>query len=283
MESRVSSAKKDVLISDNLPTVLIGEGINPNGNAKLTETLKRGEMSLVRELAISQVEAGADILDVNASVDGLDEVELLPKVLEEVLNVTDVPVSIDTNNPAALATALELCPGKPIINSVTGEAKSLNYILPLVKESGAAVFALLVDDNGIPKDPEGRLAIARNIISKTDAMGIPKEDVIIDCLALTVGAENTAALTTLETIRRVKYELTVNQTLGASNVSYGLPEREVINNSFLALAIEGGVTCPILDIKKQRLSVMGIDLVLGRDQFAQRFIQYYNKKLTSGT
>jgi 5-methyltetrahydrofolate--homocysteine methyltransferase len=272
METRVSSATREVLITDEGPTVLIGERINPSGKKKLAEDLKSGDFQVLRTEAIAQVEAGADILDLNVVCPGVDEITLLPTVIETVMTTVDVPLCIDINNPVALKEALKVYKGKPIVNSVTGEENSLKAVLPLVKEYGAAVIGLTIDDEGIPKDPDRRVAIAHKIIERAGSLEIPPEDVIIDCLALTVGADARAALTTLEAIRKVKEQLAVNQTLGASNISYGLPDRTVVNHTFLALAIWSGVTCPTVDVAKIRPAILSIDLILARDQFAQRYI-----------
>ncbi|MBW1797408.1 MAG: dihydropteroate synthase [Deltaproteobacteria bacterium] len=278
METKVSSATREVFIGDHRPTVLIGERINPTGKKMLSAALKSGDMEVVRREAVAQVDAGADILDVNVVAPGVDEVALLPQVVRVVMETVEVPLSIDINNPKALEAALKIYQGKPIVNSVTGEEESLNIIFPLVKEYGAAVICLAIDESGIPKDPEKRVAIAHKIVERAEAFGIPREDIIIDSLALTVGADDKAALATLEAIRGVKAELGVNQTLGSSNISFGLPDRQVINQAFLALAIEAGVTCPTVNAAKVRQAVLATDLILGRDRFAQRYIRDYSQR-----
>lgn len=278
METKVSSATQEVLIGDHRPTVVIGERINPTGKKRLSAALKAGDMEVVRREAVAQVEAGADILDVNVVAPGVDEVALLPRVVKVVMESVEVPLSIDINNPKALEASLKIYQGKPIVNSVTGEEESLNGVLPLVKEYGAAVIGLTIDESGIPKDPEKRVAIGHKIIERAEAFGISREEIIIDCLALTVGADDKAALATLEAIRGVKAELGVNQTLGSSNISFGLPDRHVINHAFLALAIEAGVTCPTVDAAKVRQAVLATDLILGRDRFAQRYIKDYTQR-----
>jgi 5-methyltetrahydrofolate--homocysteine methyltransferase len=274
----VRSASQEILIGDNGPTVLIGERINPTGKKKLATALKAGDIDVVRIEALSQVKAGADILDVNVVTSGVDEIYLLPKVIEAIMETTQVPLSIDINNPRALEAALKVYDGKPIVNSVTGEDESLNTILPLVKKYETAVIGLTLDKNGIPKEPEKRLDIANKIIEKAGSFGIPREDILIDCLALTVGADSRAALGTIQAIREVREQLGVNQTLGASNISFGLPDRQVINHAFLALAIQAGVTCPTVDVVKVRTTILAIDLLLGRDRFAQRYIKDYNQR-----
>lgn len=280
MKTKVSSANQEVVIGYDLPTVLIGERINPSGKKKLAAALKEGNLEILRKEAVAQMDAGADILDVNVVTSGVDEIALLPKAVETLMETLDVPLSIDFNNPEALKGALKIYQGKPIVNSVSGEEKSLNEILPLVKEYGATVIGLTIDDEGIPKDPEKRVAIAHKIIERAGSLGIPREDVIIDCLAMTIGSDTNAGQVTLEAIRRVKEELGVNQNLGASNISYGLPNREVINHAFLAVAITAGVTCPTVNVAKVRSAVLAADLILGRDRYAMRYLKDYRKGLS---
>ncbi len=278
MKTRVASATKEVLISDDQPTVLIGERINPTGKNKLTAALQVGDMELVRKEAIAQVQAGADILEVNVGTSGIDETTLLPQVIQAVTGAVDVPLCLDSTNPQALEVALKTYRGKPIVNSVNGEEHSLEKILPLVKKYGAAIIGLTMDDEGISMDPDRRVAIAHKIVDRAEMLGIPREDIIIDCLALTIAADNSAGQVTLQAIRKVKAELGVNQTLGASNISYGLPDRDVLNSAFLSLAIAAGVTCPIADIAKVRQTVLATDLLLGHDKYAQRYIKNYRHR-----
>ncbi|HUV45072.1 MAG TPA: dihydropteroate synthase [Dehalococcoidales bacterium] len=278
MHTIVSSATREVVIGDDQPTVLIGERINPTGRKKLEAALEAGDMELLRREAVAQVEAGADILDVNVGSSGVDEVGLLAQVVQAVAETVDVPLSLDSDNPGALEAALKVYRGKPIINSVTGQERSLAEVLPLVKGHGAAVIALTMDDEGIPADPARRVAIAQKIIERAESLGIPREDVIIDCLVLTVATESDAALVTLEAVRQVREELGVNQTLGASNVSYGLPERNVLNSAFLAMAINAGVTCPTVNAARVRQAVLATDLLLGRDRYARRYIKDYRQR-----
>jgi len=219
---------------------------------------------------------------VNVGVVGIDEVDLLPRAASAIMETVDVPLCFDSHNPKALEAALRAYRGKPIINSVTGAEDSLREILPLAREYGAAVVGLTVDDRGIPQDVERRVAIAHRIVERAEAVGIPREDVIIDCLVLTLGSNTGAGLVTLEAVARVKAELGVNQTLGASNVSYGLPDRELLNGAFLALAISAGVTCPTVDVAKVRPFVLAADLVLGRDNYALRYIRAYRERQSAG-
>lgn len=278
METKISSAKKEIIISDKGPTVLIGERINPTGKKKLAGALKAGDFDVVRQEAIAQVEAGANILDVNVVTPDVDELSVLPKAIETIMAAVDVPLCIDINNPAALKEALKVYEGKPIVNSVSAEEKFLNEVLPLVKEYGAAVIGLTLDEGGIPKEPEKRLKAACKIIERAESLGIPREDIIIDCLALALGSDDQAGFVTLQTVRKVKAELGVNQTLGSSNISFGLPDRPLVNKAFLSLAIEAGVTCPTVDAAKVRSTILATDLILGRDRFSQRFIKDYRQR-----
>jgi 5-methyltetrahydrofolate--homocysteine methyltransferase len=237
----------------------------------------------VRAEALAQIQAGADILDVNVGAAGVDEVDLLPRAVKLVLETVGAPVAIDTADREALAAALamhrEVNPdGKPLVNSVNGEEASLKRVLPLVAEYGTAVIGLCMDDDGIPETPEKRLAVAKKIVERAEALGIRREDILIDCLALTVGADSQAGWTTLEAIRLVKAELGVNMALGASNVSFGLPDRETINGAFLAMAIARGLNCPIVDAAKVAHYIQAADLALGRDEYAMRYLKAYRKR-----
>ncbi len=284
METILKSARQTVIISPEKPTVLIGERINPTGKKRLAAALSEGNLDIVRTEAEAQVEAGADVLDVNVGATGVDEVDLLPKAVRLVMETVQVPVCIDSANAEALRAAVtmhkELAPeGKPLVNSVNGEEANLEWVLPLVAEYKTAVIGLAMDDEGIPPTAEGRLAVARKIVGRAGALGISREDVVIDCLALTVGADDSqAARITLEAIRMVREELGVNMTLGASNVSFGLPEREVVSWAFLAMAIQDGVSCPIVDAAKVRPAILATDLLLGRDEYALRYIRAYKKR-----
>jgi 5-methyltetrahydrofolate--homocysteine methyltransferase len=278
METRITSSTREVLISHDRPTVLIGERINPAGKKKLAESLKTGNMDIVRKEAIEQVKAGADILDVNVTVFGLDERPILPLAIQAVMEVTDVPICIDCVNLEALEAALKIYKGKPLINSVSGEERSLQRVLPLVKMYGTAVVGLTQDDNGIPKDAATRIAIAEKIVNRAEKMGIPREDIVIDCLALAIGADPLSAVIALETIRTIKARLGVNITLGASNISFGMPDRSLINASYLAMTIAAGVTCPVVDVAKVRSAVLATDLLLSKDKRARRYIQSYRDR-----
>jgi 5-methyltetrahydrofolate--homocysteine methyltransferase len=273
----VSSATREVIIGGNRPTVLIGERINPTGKKRLAEALRAGDLSVAREEAVAQVAAGADILDVNVGATGVDEVTMLPLAIKAVAEVVDVPLCIDSRKVDALRAALAICPGRPIVNSVTGEESSLQEILPLVKEYGVPVIGLTLDEKGIPADAQARVEIAYRIVERAEALGIPREDVIIDCLTLSLGANVQAGLATLEATRRVKDELGVNQTQGASNISHGLPNRPALTGAYLGMGIQAGLTCPTVDVALVRLAVLSADLVLGRDNYAMRFIAAFRE------
>jgi 5-methyltetrahydrofolate--homocysteine methyltransferase len=283
METVLKGTGQEVVIGGDRPTVVIGERINPTGKKRLAAALLAGDLTIVREEALEQVEAGADVLDVNVGVAGVDETDLLPRAVQLVMETVDVPICIDSSNAEALALALQVHretnpAGKPLLNSVNGEEASLEQVLPLVSEYGAAVIGLCMDDDGIPGTAEGRLAVAKKIVKEAQRAGIAREDVIIDCLAMTVGADASAGRTTLEAIRLVREELGVNLALGASNVSFGLPERETINGNFLAMVIMAGVNCPLVDAAKVRQHILAADLLLGRDDYAMRYIKAYRRR-----
>lgn len=275
METRISGAEKQVVIGDKRPTVLIGERINPTGKKKMSEALKAGDLEIIGNEARAQAEAGADIIDVNINAIGVDEVTMLPRAVQAVMATVDIPLCLDSPNPEALEAALKVYHGKPLINSVTGEEHSLDKILPLVKKYGTAVIGLTQDDNGVPAGSEQRAAIARKIVERAEAMGIPREDIVIDCLALAVGADPKSGLVAIETACRIRAELGVNLTLGVSNISFGLPDRNLISNAFVAIAIAAGITCLIVDVAKVRPFVLAADVILGTDNYAMRYIKAY--------
>ncbi len=278
MKTRLwSPGRKEVIIGDNLPTVLIGERINPFGKGLVKEALISGALEPIREEALKQVETGADILNVSVNAFGIDEGVILPRVGSEIIKAVDVPLCLESRNPVALEEALKLGFGKPIISSVTGEGQVLEEILPLVKKYNTAVVALASDAAGIPKEPLRRLEIINHIIEQTDEMKIAREDVLVDCIAESSAVNDQAAIVTLETMRIVKRELGVNLVLGASNVSFGLPNRTMINSVFLALAIQAGLTCAIVNVAKMKPYIMATNLLLGRDPWARQYVSYYRR------
>jgi 5-methyltetrahydrofolate--homocysteine methyltransferase len=271
------SKANEVLIDSQGPMVIIGEKINPTGHKKLAAALQEGNYDYVRDLALRQVAWGADVLDINVGVPGLDDVALMPEIVKLVINCVDVPLCLDSPNPAALAAGLAVVPGKPLVNSVSGEESRLKSILPLVKDREAVVIGLTMDDNGIPNDPEARVAIAEKILERAARIGIPKEDVIIDPLVMSVSSDSQAGMITLRTIELIHRVLGTNINLGASNVSFGLPDRQTVNQAFLALAMSGGATCAITDPMKLTGIIRATDLLLGRDEFSVRFIRYFRQ------
>jgi 5-methyltetrahydrofolate--homocysteine methyltransferase len=268
---------KEVVIGDNLPTVLIGECINPFGKGPVKEALLSGTMESIREEALKQVEAGADILNVSVNAFGIDEGVVFPRVTSEIIKALDVPLCLESRNPVALEEALKLGCGKPIISSVTGEDRILDEILPLVRKYNTVVVTLTSDAAGIPKEPLKRLQIIKEIIDRTDRINIPREDVLVDCIAESSAVNDQAAIVTLETMKIVKRELGVNLVLGASNVSFGLPNRTVINSVFLSLAIQTGLTCAIVNAAKMKPYILATDLLLGRDPRARQYVTYHRR------
>jgi 5-methyltetrahydrofolate--homocysteine methyltransferase len=275
MKTTLKGASRKVIIDTEGPVVIIGECINPTRRKKLVSTLQAGDFSYVLELAESQVKSGADVLDVNVGFPGVDDVKLLPETVLAIKEKLDIPLCIDSPNPKAIEAALKVAGGKCLINSVNGEERSLAALLPVAKEYGSAIIGLCMDDDGITHEPEKRLAIAEKILNRAVQLGIDAEDVVIDPLAMAVSADPRACLVTLETIRLVHQKLGLNITQGASNISFGLPNREVLNASFMALAILNGLTCPIANPEKITSMVRATDLVLGRDDYAVRFVEHF--------
>lgn len=269
---------KEVLIDTEGPVVIIGECINPTGRKKLVSTLLENNMDYVLELAKKQIDEGADVLDVNVGFPGVDDARLLPETVKVLQDNFDVPLCVDSPNPAAIEAALRVARGKCLINSVNGEERSLNALLPLAREFGAAIIGLCMDDDGITHDPEKRLSIAEKIIERAIRAGIKQEDVIIDPLAMAVSADPRACIVTLETIRLVHQKLGNNITQGASNISFGLPDRESLNAAFMAMSIYNGLSCPIANPEKMTAIVRAADLLLGRDDYAVRFVDHFQQK-----
>lgn len=275
MQTILKSNSKEVIIGIDKPFVIIGEKINPTGMKKLGQALVDGNMEYVLQLAQRQVAWGADVLDVNVGHPQINEVAMMPVVVEAVKSAVDVPLCIDSNDPKILAAGLKVAPGKPLINSVNGEEKQLASVLPLVKERGAAVLGLTIGEDGIPATAEERLVVAGIIIERAAKMGIPIEDIIIDPLVMTVGHNSKAATVTLKAIELIRKEYGVNMSLGASNVSFGLPDRHSVNSAFISLAIQAGVTCSITDPIKLGSSIRATDLLLGKDANSMRYLKYF--------
>jgi len=275
MHTILKSNSKEVTIGIDKPFVMIGEKINPTGIKKLGQALVDKNMEYVQYLAKRQVDWGADVLDVNVGHPQIDEAEIIPMVVEAIKSVVDVPLCIDSNEPKILEAGLKVAPGKPLVNSVNGEEKQLASVLPIVKDRGAAVIGLTIGDEGIPATPEGRLAAAGKIIERAAKIGIPIEDIIIDPLVMTVGHNSSAALVTLKTIELIRQEFGVNMSLGASNVSFGLPDRHSVNAALLSLAMQAGATCSITDPIKLGSSIRATDLLLGKDANSIRYLKYF--------
>lgn len=274
METTITSPEQEVVISPEHPFVIIGERINPTGRKTLSAEMAQRDFSRVEVDAIAQVEAGAHMLDVNAGIPLVDEPALLTEAIQIVQSVTDVPLSIDSSVVEALEAGLDAYEGKPLVNSVTGEEERLERILPLVKDHGAAVIGICNDESGISEDPEERFAIARKIVERAEKIGIPREDVIIDPLAMPIGAVSSAGASLFEIVRRCRQELGVNTVCGASNVSFGLPGRDTLNATFLSMAMAAGMTCAITNpLERQiRLAIMAADVMLGHDENCQRWL-----------
>lgn len=269
---------KEVQINTNGPVIVIGECINPTRRKKLVSTLQEGNFEYVLELARQQIDDLADILDVNVGFPGVDDVKILPAAVLTIQNKFDVPLCLDSPNPKAIEAALKVVTGKCLINSVNGEEASMRAMLPIAKEYGAAIICLAMDGNGIPRDPVKRLSVAEKIVDRAVKEGIKQENLIIDPLAMAVSADPEACHVTLETIKLVHEKLGLNITLGASNISFGLPGRETLNSSFMALSILYGLTCPIANPGKIVPFIRATDLILGRDDYAMRFIRACHNK-----
>lgn len=280
METTLHSKTKTVVIGPGHPFVMIGERINPTGRKKLGEEMAAGDYSRVRRDAEAQVAAGAQMLDVNAGYPLGDEVAMLAEAVRQVMSVTDVPLCFDSSIVEALEAALAVYPGKALINSVTGEDERLERILPLVKKYDAAVIGMANDETGISNDPEVRLAVAQKIVDRARDYNIPIENIIIDPLCLTVSADTEAAKNTLRAMELIRRELGVNMSLGASNVSFGIPDRSPVNAAFLAMGMWCGLTCSITDPTNPviRQAVLAGDLLLGNDPYASTWIAQYRER-----
>ena len=266
-ETVLSSATKEVVIGFDRPFVIIGERINPTGRKKLAEEMAAGNFETVVADAIAQVEAGAQMLDVNAGIPLADEPAILAQAIELVQGVTDVPLCIDSSIVAALESGLAVYQGKALVNSVTGEEDRLESVLPLVAKHAAAVVAITNDETGISEDPDERFEIARKIVERAADYGIPKEDVVVDPLVMPIGAIGSAGRQVFRIVRRLREELGVNTTCGASNVSFGLPNRPALNAAFLPMAIASGLTSAITSPLHAEMlqAVKAADVMMGND------------------
>ena len=280
----VSSETREVVIGFERPFVLIGERINPTGRRLLAEEMKKGDFSRVETDALSQVGAGAQMLDVNAGIPLADEPALLARAVELVQSLTDTPLSIDSSIVAALESGLLAYRGKALVNSVTGEEERLEQVLPLIAKHGAAVVAISNDETGISEDPDVRFEVAKKIVGRAADHGIPREDVVVDPLVMPIGAMATAGRQVFHLIRRLRDELGVNTTCGASNISFGLPNRAGINAAFLAMAIGAGMTSAITNPLEAeiRQSIMAADVLNGRDPNCATWIKTYREPPAAG-
>jgi 5-methyltetrahydrofolate--homocysteine methyltransferase len=273
----VSSASREVVIGFDRPFVIIGERINPTGRKVLAAEMAAGDFTRVEADALAQVEAGARMLDVNAGIPLADEPAILARAVQLVQSITDVPLSIDSSIVAALESGLEVYQGKALVNSVTGEEERLESVLPLVKKHGAAVVAISNDETGISEDPDVRFEVAKKIVERAADHGIPHSDVLVDPLVMPIGAINQAGRQVMALVRRLRGELRVNTTCGASNVSFGLPNRQGINSAFLTMAIGAGMTSAITNPIEAEIvaAVMGADVMMGHDPDCRSWIGRY--------
>ncbi|HEY85018.1 MAG TPA: dihydropteroate synthase [Chloroflexi bacterium] len=284
MQTIISSKTKTVIIGPDRPFTIIGERINPTGRKLLAAEMAAGDFSRVESDTIAQIAAGAHILDINAGIPLADEPEIMAQAIKLVQSLTDAPVCIDSSMVAALQRGLEVAQGKALVNSVTGEDERLEAVLPLVKKYGAAVIGISHDETGISEDPEVRFLAAKKIVERAMDHGIPREDVIIDPLVMPVGAVRYGGQQVFSILRRVREELGVNSTCGASNISFGLPNREALNMAFLAMAISNGLTSAITNPIKPELkqTILAADVMMGNDENCLEWIQANRQPSESG-
>lgn len=279
METVVTGKNTEVKFGQELPTVIIAERINPTGRKSLSEELKEGKLDIVEKDAIKQAEAGGHIIDVNVGAVSVDEVSMLPRAVKKVMEVTNNPICIDSANPEAIKAALEVYPYKALINSVNGKEESMEKILPLVKESGSAVVCLTMDEEGIKNDVDARFNVAKKIIERAESLGIKRENLVFDCLVMTASTDTNSGKITLETMRKVVEEFGVSTTFGASNISFGMPDRDLLNIHFLTMGIINGLCAPITDplIEGLPMALKAADFLAGRDPYGMNFISTYRK------
>ncbi len=280
----LSSATREVVIGFDRPFVIIGERINPTGRKVLAAEMAIGDYSRVESDARAQIEAGAQMLDVNAGIPLADEPAILADAVRLVQSISDTPLSIDSSIIAALESGLDAYQGKALVNSVTGEDERLEAVLPLVKKYGAAVVAISNDETGISEDPDVRYQVAKKIVERAEDHGIPRADVVVDPLVMPIGAVNSAGRQVMHLVRRLRDELGVNTTCGASNVSFGLPNRHGINGAFLTMAIGAGMTSAITNPLHAEVmqAVMGADVMMGHDPDCRRWIRKYRAPAPAG-
>jgi 5-methyltetrahydrofolate--homocysteine methyltransferase len=283
-ETRVSSDKREVVLGFDRPFVIIGERINPTGRKLLAAAMAQGDYSGVVADALAQVQAGAHMLDVNAGIPLADEPKILADCIKLVQDTVSVPLSIDSSIVAALEAGLAVYKGKPLVNSVTGEEERLEVVLPLIKKYNAAVIAISNDETGISEDPDVRYAVAKKIVERAADFGIPREDIVVDPLVMPVGAINDAGAKLMRLIRRLREELKVNTSCGASNFSFGLPNRRGLNAGFLPMMIGAGLTSAIMNPlhPEDRQAILGADVVMGHDPNCTAWIKAYREPPAEG-
>ena len=283
MHTILTTPGKTVTIGHDQPFCIIGERINPTGRKKFQEQLRAGDLSAIEKDVAAQVAGGADVLDVNMGVPLTDEPALIAKAITLVQSITDLPICIDSSVIEALQSGLETYQGKALVNSVTGEDDRMDLVLPLIKKHGAAIIALPNDETGIPATAQERLVITEKIVRTVEKYGIPLEDLVIDPLAMTVGADTEAVKITLETIHLIKEKFGLNMSMGASNVSFGLPNRHAVNASFLPMAMAAGLTSAIMDARTKEIgtSVRAADLLLGNDPWGGNWISAFRAQQPS--
>lgn len=284
METVLTSSTQEVRIGPEQPFVIIGERINPTGRKALAAEMAAGNYERVKSDALAQVAAGAHMLDVNAGIPMIDEPAVLADIVQLVQELVEVPLCIDSSIVGALKAGLAVYEGKPLVNSVTGEEDRLEAVLPLVAEHNAAVIGITNDESGISHDPDARFEVARKIVERAESFGIPRQDVIIDPLAMPVGAVNTAGVTLFTITRRVREELGCNTVCGASNISFGLPDREGLNTAFLAMAISAGMTSAITNplVESVRKTVLAGDVFMGLDENCLAWLGYQRESSPAG-
>lgn len=280
----ISSASKEVVIGFDRPFVLIGERINPTGRKLLAAEMAAGDYSRVETDALAQVAAGAHVLDVNAGIPLADEPRILAEAIQLVQSLTNVPLSIDSSIVAALESGLSVYKGKALVNSVTGEEERLESVLPLVKKHGAAVVAISNDETGISEDPDVRFEVAKKIVERAADHGIDRSDIVVDPLVMPIGAMNSAGVQVMRLVRRLREELKVNTTCGASNVSFGLPNRDGMNAAFLTMAIGAGMTSAITNPLHAEVlqAILGADVMMGHDPDCREWIRKYREPAAEG-
>lgn len=284
VDTVVSSASREVVIGFERPFCVIGERINPTGRKLLAAEMAQGDYSRVEADARAQIEAGANMLDVNAGIPLADEPRILAEAIRLVQSVTDAPLSIDSSIVEALEAGLSAYKGKALVNSVTGEEERLEVVLPLVKKYGAAVVAISNDETGISEDPDIRYAVAKKIVERAEDHGIPRADVVVDPLVMPVGALNLAGRSAMRLISRLRTELGVNTTCGASNISFGLPNRHGLNAAFLSMAIGAGMTSAIMNPlhTEEMQAILGADVMMGHDPECRRWIRRFREPAAEG-